>query len=81
MSLEERIIGVVKKNTGKKCEITLESRLIEDLKVDSFDKLMIISGLEDEFSITIDEGDFQSLVKVSDIVDRLKQKYPMIEGK
>ena len=55
-------------------KITLESRLIEDLKLDSLDLLMILSDLEDEFNITIAEDDFLSVVTVNDIAIKLKAR-------
>ncbi|KGP76831.1 acyl carrier protein [Desulfosporosinus sp. Tol-M] len=74
--MENRVIltlkHVISNKTSKK--ITLESRLREDLNVDSIDFLMIIGDLEDEFSITIDEDEFLDVVTVNDIVEKLKAR-------
>lgn len=74
MTLEERIIATLKDNLEKSPEINLESRLLEDLMVDSLDRIMLISGLEDEFSITITDEDFADVVTVNDIVVKLKAR-------
>lgn len=71
--IEERIIlalGHVLGRRGKK--ITLESRLVEDLRVDSLDMMMVIADLEDEFLITFDEESFTDVVTVKDIVSKVK---------
>lgn len=75
MNVEDRIIATLKNNLEGRREIKLESRLMEDLMVDSFDSLMIISALEDEFSTTVDEEDFNDIVTVNDIVVKFKAKY------
>lgn len=80
MSLEERVIATVAANLEKKYEITPESRLREDLGVDSFNTIMILAGLEDEFSIALEESDFSGIETISDIVTRLKENYPEIAG-
>ncbi len=72
MNLEERIITTLKNNMERLQEINIESKLKEDLALDSFDILMVISALEDEFSITINEEDFSEVVTVGDIVDRMR---------
>lgn len=71
MNLEDRIIFTIQSSLEKRLEITLESRLLEDLLVDSLDLLMILSALEDEFSITIAEDDFLDVVTVKDIVVKM----------
>lgn len=58
----------------KKRKITLESRLREDLFVDSLDMLMIIGDLEDDFEITITDDEFANVVTVNDIVEMLKAR-------
>ncbi|MCO1602833.1 MULTISPECIES: phosphopantetheine-binding protein [Desulfosporosinus] len=58
----------------KKRKITLESRLREDLFVDSIDMSMIIGDLEDEFEITITDDEFANVVTVNDIVENLRAR-------
>lgn len=70
--MEDRIIVTIQSVLEKRPEITLESRLLEDLKVDSLDLLMILSALEDEFSIIIAEDDFDDVYTINDITVKLK---------
>ncbi|HZK53939.1 MAG TPA: phosphopantetheine-binding protein [Desulfosporosinus sp.] len=74
MNLEERIIVAIQSILEKRPQITLESRWLEDLRVDSLDLLMILSALEDEFSITIAEDDFLDVVTVNDIAIKLRAR-------
>lgn len=74
MNIEARIIITIQSVLDKRPGITLDSRLIDDLMVDSLDKLMILSALEDEFSITISEDDFADVVNIKDIVMKLKAR-------
>ena len=75
MNLEDRIIATLKNNLQGAPKINLESRLDEDLMIDSLDKLMIISALEDEFLFVIDEEDFADVVTVNDIAVKIRAKY------
>ncbi len=72
MELYQKILTVIKENIEWKGEIGLHDHLINDLHIDSFDMLMIVSALEDEFSIQIEEDEIRKIYYVSDIVDRLK---------
>jgi acyl carrier protein len=72
--MEDRIIFTLKHVLQKRPNITLESRLREDLKVDSLDMLMILGDLEDEFSITIGDDDFLDVVTVNDIAVKLRAR-------
>ena len=72
--MEDRIMFTIKHLLKKGTKITLESRLIEDLKLDSLDMLMILSDLEDEFNITIAEDDFIGVVTVNDIAVKLRAR-------
>lgn len=75
MNLEEKIISIIEANLETPAKITRESKLIEDLNIDSFSMIMIVNECEDEFSVTIDESDFMELRTVSDIIFKLKEKY------
>jgi len=72
MELYQKILTVIKENIEWKGEIGLNDHLINDLHIDSFDMLMIISALEDEFSIQIEEDEIRKIQYVSDIVTRLQ---------
>ncbi len=73
--MEDRIIFTLKHVLDKRSKkITLESRLCEDLKVDSLDLLMILSDLEDEFSIPLAEDDFKDVITVNDIAVKLRAR-------
>ena len=80
MRVEERVIEAISKCLESKVEVKLESKLVEELNVDSFDKLMILGAIEDEFAIEIDEADFNGLETVNDIIGSLKAKFPEIES-
>ncbi|AET67671.1 acyl carrier protein [Desulfosporosinus orientis DSM 765] len=73
MTIETRIIKALQSVLDKRPEITLESRLQEDLQVDSLEKLLIISALEDEFSMTIADDHFKGVETVKDIVLKLRE--------
>ena len=80
MGILERVIKVVEENLEGDFEVTTKSRLIDDLGADSFNKMMIIAGLEDEFSIEISEDDFIGIETVEDIVDKIKLVFSEKEG-
>lgn len=74
MNIETRIIVTIQSVLDKRSGITLDSSLIDDLMVDSLDKLMILSALEDEFSITISEDDFADVLTIKDIVVKIEAR-------
>ena len=56
-----------------KDQITMESRLAEDLGADSLDAVELIMALEDEFGIEVDDEAATKIKKVSDIVEFLEK--------
>lgn len=70
--MEQRVIKAIKACMKKHEDISLETDIILDLGFDSVDILMLISELEEEFNITIDEQDFKDVHTVKDIVDKLR---------
>ena len=54
--------------------ITLETRLVEDLKADSIDSIQLIMALEEEFNISISDDSVQDIKTVGDIVNIIKKK-------
>lgn len=54
--------------------IKLDSKIKEDLGADSLDLFELISKIEDELDVTIDEDDYSKLVTVGNIVDYITEK-------
>ena len=73
-SVEERIIkGLAKVLNKQPSQIQKESRLIEDLEVDSLDALDLIFRLEEEFDIEIPQGELP-FVTVQDVITYVQEK-------
>lgn len=75
MGTLEKVISILKENTSVETDIGPDTELRDELGIESFDTLMILNAIEDEFSIEIDEQNFNSLTSVKDIVDLLNEKY------
>ncbi len=66
----ERIAEILSKYTKE--EITVESTLVNDLGLSSFDIVSIVTAFEDEFDIEISDRDIRTLVSVADIMDYIE---------
>lgn len=53
-------------------DITMDSRLVEDLKADSLDFVDLIMSFEDEFKTEFSEDDADEFKTVSDIVNYIE---------
>lgn len=47
--------------------VTSESRLIEDLSIDSLDLVNVVLKLQDHFDVAIDDEDMPNLLRVTDL--------------
>ena len=54
-------------------EIKPESDILKELGADSLDVVELMMALEDEYGITLPEGEVESLKTVQDIVDMLNK--------
>ena len=54
--------------------ITAESRLVEDLAIDSLDLVGVILDLQDHFDVVIDEDDVPHLCRVADLAAYLADR-------
>ena len=50
-----------------KSEVTLDSRIVEDLGAESSDIANIVAAIEDRFGIVVPEEEIQSFITVNDI--------------
>ncbi len=71
MELEKRIIEIVKSNINFQGEISLDTKLNED--IDSFDNLMIVNAIEDEFSISVKEEELSGIKTIRDIIEIVRK--------
>lgn len=77
--IEQRIInGLAKILSREPRQVAKQSRLIEDLNIDSLDTLDLIFQLEEEFDIEIPTGDELRFRTVQDVINYVGQK---LEGK
>lgn len=65
---------LAKKLKMKESQISKESRLTDDIGVDSVDFWEIIAKVEQEFGIDVKDKDIKEVNTVQDVVDVLKEK-------
>ena len=65
----EKIKRIISSKTGiNKDTITLESSVVDDLSLDSIEIFEILSEIEDEFSIEVDEDSYDEIKTIKDLV-------------
>ncbi|MCK5607035.1 acyl carrier protein [Candidatus Pacearchaeota archaeon] len=62
-------------------EVTLNSRLVDDLGADSLELIDMLMNVEDEFDIEISDDVAESVVTISDLIDIVRDKYESITDK
>jgi len=73
--LDVKVIAMIAKKLGKKeGEVTLSSRLVEDLNADSLDIVELLMLLEDEYGIVIADEDAVKLNTIGDIVNYISNQ-------
>lgn len=55
-------------------EVTADKRLVEDLKADSANIMVLIMDLEDAFNMTVDDAAINTLRTVGDVVNYIESK-------
>lgn len=53
-------------------EITLKTRMLEDLKADSANVIMLVMDLENEFGVAVDDDVLMGIKTVGDVVECIK---------
>lgn len=74
METTSKILSIISENAQCGKTVRPEDRIVEDLGVDSLDKLLIIHDLEDEFNITVEEDELRHLKLVQDVIDAIERK-------
>jgi len=68
-SIEERVLKVISKSQRVPIEKISPESTFEELGIDSMDAINILSDLESEFDIEIDDEKAKQLCKVSEMVE------------
>ena len=74
MEHTSKILSIISQNAECGKTVHPDDRIVEDLGIDSLDKLMIIHDLEDEFNITVDENDLKGIKSVKDIIFAIEHR-------
>lgn len=73
--MKEKIISLIADKLGKKPnQITLESRLVEDLGADSLDVVELIITFEDEFNISLPDEEVAKMKTIGDVVKYIENQ-------
>ena len=67
----EKIIALVCDTLDAEAADVTEDTTFDDLNADSFDKLELVTALEDEFGLTLDDDVLASIGYVHDAVDAI----------
>ena len=66
----ETVAGMIAKQVKKDVsEVTPDKRLVEDLKADSANVMVMIMDMEDTFNITVEDDAINTLKTVGDVVN------------
>ncbi|MBO4428711.1 MAG: acyl carrier protein [Clostridia bacterium] len=64
---------LIKQLKLKNVEVTLDSKIKDDLGADSLDTLQLLMTLEDKYGITIPDDELMKFVTVGDVVNYLEK--------
>ena len=75
-SLVPEVVDVIRKaaRVPARVPITPESRLVEDLAIDSLDLVGLILQLQDHFDVVIDDDAVSNLCRVADLAAYLAER-------
>jgi len=72
--VEKKIVDLIAEKLCKKPEqITMNSRLVEELGADSLDVVELIMAFEDEFGISLPDEEIAKMKSVGDIVNYISK--------
>lgn len=71
--MKEKIIKIIQNNTLNKNEINLESKLMEDLEIDSLQMMEIIIQIERECNVKILYYKLKNIKTVNDLLKSIEE--------
>lgn len=69
----EKVLAIITEVTGQQ-QLTLQTDLVRDLQLNSFDVVNIIIAFENEFGIEIETQQIRHIQKIKDIADYLEKQ-------
>ena len=73
MVFEDVKAMIAKQLKADPATITRETRLVEDLKADSANVMVMIMNLEDKFGIMVEDDQIMKMKTVGDVVDYIEK--------
>ncbi len=75
-SLIDQVTAIVRRSAKVPGKIAIgpESRLVEDLAIDSLDLVSLVLSVQDHFDVVFDEDAVPNLCRVADIVEYLEAR-------
>ena len=73
MVFEDGKAMIAKQLKADPATITRETRLVEDLKADSANVMVMIMDLEDKFGIMVEDDQIMKMKTVGDVVDYIEK--------
>ena len=73
MVFEDVKVMIAKQLKADPATITRETRLVEDLKADSANVMVMIMDLEDKFGIMVEDDQIMKMKTVGDVVDYIEK--------
>lgn len=76
-NVQNRVLTILKphvKNESAFAAATPETRLLEDLEINSARLVDILLGFEDEFDVEIDDDDADRVTSIGDVVAMVEEK-------
>lgn len=73
MEFEDVKAMIAKQLKADPATITRETRLVEDLKADSANVMVMIMDLEDKFGIMVEDDQIMKMKTVGDVVDYIEK--------
>ena len=68
--MQEKVLAIIREVTGQN-DITVQTDLVRDLQLNSFDVVNIVAAFEEEFDIEIETRQLHRIRTVQDILNTL----------
>ena len=76
VTVHDAVMSYINNNVSPSCDVTLDTKIYDDLNLDSLDVIEMGMVLEETLGITIDDGNLIKNAKtIGELVDMIKEKY------